>query len=410
MNAPSQQLTSVLELEIAFDQPLRGYALVAMVKDCLGENCAVQTILGKKVIVYTKGAIRVVLLCKCTTYLGNPHPLFKKRIQIPDWWCEYTQEVEKMGYDVRFVGVYHYDGFVVFTDFEKSTYMERRLHNSSAHVYINDLYKGASEGLFQKTDRNGNRISCILARNFAGYLNGTLASQDVLLQRFAEFNNGFPFGEWITAIQAIQEMHNKHWSQWRQAEWAGFFLEYKFSQFAAGANVAPWMQYVALQNKGHKVGSYDFDIFFPQHNFYGDLKASDIGKPSTPANDQETTIRCISQFGKLWYVVYEHETIPDRTQDYEATRFRNNYLKEIDHVADGDFDEMSYHQRMKHSVRFVRMSIIELNRINYREALSDFLQGHQPDGGDRKKKFLIKKSVLENDNMVIFRHTYLQKQ
>ena len=67
---------------------------------------------------------------------------------------------------------------------------------------------------------------------------------------------------------------------------------------------------------------------------------------------------------------------------------------------------MSYHSRMKHSVKFLKMSIIELNRVNFRDALKDFNQGRQPDGNARKPKFSINKTVLENDNFVVFRYTH----
>ena len=69
-------------------------------------------------------------------------------------------------------------------------------------------------------------------------------------------------------------------------------------------------------------------------------------------------------------------------------------------------DEMSYSKRMKNSVKFVKMSIIELNRVNFRKALMDFNQGRQADGSARKPKFNINKKVLENDNFVVFRYTY----
>ena len=69
---------------------------------------------------------------------------------------------------------------------------------------------------------------------------------------------------------------------------------------------------------------------------------------------------------------------------------------------------MSYHERMKNSVKFMKMSIIEINRVNFREVLTDFNQGHQPDGKARKPKFNIIKKVLENDNYVVFRYTFNQ--
>lgn len=57
---------------------------------------------------------------------------------------------------------------------------------------------------------------------------------------------------------------------------------------------------------------------------------------------------------------------------------------------------ISYASRMKHSVKFKRMRIFELNRVNMNEALSAFNQGHQPDGSARKPKFLINKQNIDN--------------
>ena len=104
-------------------------------------------------------------------------------------------------------------------------------------------------------------------------------------------------------------------------------------------------------------------------------------------------------------MIYEHETIKDSEEtSYEATKARNHYIKSVD--PSYKKDEMSYHERMKNAVRFVKMSIIELNRVNYREVLTDFKQGRQPSGQSRKPKFNINKKVLNNDNFVVFRYTY----
>ena len=134
------------------------------------------------------------------------------------------------------------------------------------------------------------------------------------------------------------------------------------------------------------------------------MKASDISKKETPGNDQENLIECIYRFDKFWYVIYEHETLKDSAAGYEATKDRNRYIKSVDPTYNKD--EMSYHERMKNSVKFMKMTIIELNRVNFREVLTDFHQGHQPDGSARKPKFNINKKVLENDNYVVFRYTY----
>lgn len=81
---------------------------------------------------------------------------------------------------------------------------------------------------------------------------------------------------------------------------------------------------------------------------------------------------------------------------------RNQFIRSIDaHYKKGD---MSYAQRMKNSVNFVKMSILEINRVNCRALLKDFNQGHQVDGVARKPKFVINKRNMEN--FVIFRHRY----
>ena len=63
-------------------------------------------------------------------------------------------------------------------------------------------------------------------------------------------------------------------------------------------------------------------------------------------------------------------------------------------------------QKMKHSVKFTKMTIIELNKVNFRDALRTFNQGKQPDGSARAPKFKINKQTLANDNFVVFRYSY----
>ena len=54
----------------------------------------------------------------------------------------------------------------------------------------------------------------------------------------------------------------------------------------------------------------------------------------------------------------------------------------------------------------MRMTIVELNKANFRDALKTFNQGKQPDGSARAPKFNINKKTLENDNYVVFRYSY----
>ena len=54
----------------------------------------------------------------------------------------------------------------------------------------------------------------------------------------------------------------------------------------------------------------------------------------------------------------------------------------------------------------MKMTILELNNVTFRDVLSDFNQGKQPDGKSRQKKFIIKKRDM--DKYVVYRYNYLQ--
>jgi hypothetical protein len=391
---------------------LSGKKLQECLVNVLGKDkCRIIKLSRKWILEFVDGGKEYHLLVRTCTYLGNPHQIFKKRVQLPLWFNEYTNIINKQNpnIDVRYIGVYHYGDEhhgdnVIFIDFKKDSYLAKKGHNSSAHVYTNDLFQAMTYGVFTKEDCFGNSITTIRRDKFRDYIMGNVSYSNSLFDLFREFNCGFTFGQWIKALDAIKEMHKNEWRQWKQTEWAGWFLEYKFNKFTVENNITNQMRYVGCSLK--REGDLDFDIRFEEEDFYGDLKASDIKQTETPGNDQKNLMECIYQFDKFWYVIYEHETLKDKYANCEATKARYHYIKSVD--PSYDRDEMSYHERMKNSVKFIKMSIIELNRVNFREALTDFNQGRQPDGKARKPKFNINKEVLKNDNLVVFRYTYNQ--
>lgn len=403
-NNDNEQLDFLGNVVIAPDQPLRGNALFEAVINRLGsDDCRIERKYGKKVLIYTHNGKETVLLVKAITYLGNPHPLFKKRIQLPDWYQDFCAAAERdnCNFEIKFLGVYHYDDNTVFVDFKKDSYLKHGLHQSSAHVYINDLFQAQTYGIFEKEDQYGNFIVCLRCNKLKDYLDGQRQSDTAnLFDLFRQFNCGFTFGQWLNALEVIQEMYHDGWRQWKQAEWAGWFLEYRFNKFTIENEVTDRMRYISQKREGE----LDFDIRFEEADFYGDLKASDIKHSDAPGNDQESLIECIYRYNRFWYVIYEHETVKDSEREYRATIARNQFIRSVD--PSYEKDDMSYSQKMKNSVRFMKMTILELNKVNFRDALKAFNQGHQPNGGARKPKFLIDKKTLQNDNYAVFRYTY----
>lgn len=387
----SEQIAPNMSMLLDYDQPLTSVKdILNAFKNALGDDCSIEKYNGTKTVYkYKHNGVTEYFLAGSITYLSKPHPLFKKRYQLKPWHKEFYQEhKDNPNERTHLVGIYHYEGLVVFVEFKLEDYIDRKLNSSAAHVYSNDIYQAVCNGLFEKKDRNNNHISVVISRKFKDYLLGE-AKGNSIFDLFGRFNGEFAFNDWITAQQAIVEMRDGEWYRWRDTEWAGQLLEYKFSHFIDSEHCQNIMIYI-----GHIKDSsmLDFDLYFCQDNYYGDLKASDIGHKDTPGNDQRNVLEAITRGGKLWYIIYEHETIKDINMHNEMAIARMNLIGKT--YEEGK--EISYASRMKHSIKFKRMRILELNRVNMNEALSVFNQGHQPDGSPRNPKFLINKKNIDN--------------
>ena len=179
MNVDSEQITLDKNLVIAQDQPYSDRQL----KDCMikilgAKYCRLITLPPRKTVLeYREGGKTIHFLIKACTYLGNPHPIFKKRVQLPLWFNEYACFIHKHNpnIDVRYIGVYHFGDKnhgenEVFIDFKKDTYLLKKGHNSSAHVYTNDLFQAMTYGVFTKEDQFGNTITTIRRDCLKDYL------------------------------------------------------------------------------------------------------------------------------------------------------------------------------------------------------------------------------------------------
>ncbi|MBQ3516418.1 MAG: hypothetical protein IJA29_04260, partial [Lachnospiraceae bacterium] len=89
---------------------------------------------------------KYAIRCKNITYLGIPHPIYKKRIQIADDLMTFYDAAVKMGAKPLLLGVYTYGEHTVFVDFKMDTYLGKKAHNSSAHVYAEDLWAATVDG------------------------------------------------------------------------------------------------------------------------------------------------------------------------------------------------------------------------------------------------------------------------
>lgn len=324
------------------------------------------------------------LYFKNISYLGNPHPYYKKRIQIGDNFKSFFVDCKAKNITALLVGVYSYKGNIAFVDFDTEQYAEAKAHNSSAHVYTNDLLNGIKRGIFQKTDSFGNVITVYSSSNVDKFLSSKLADDIDFRYSFIK-----PFDQFFTSIEkswygidCYIEMNKAGFSNKNQPEWPGFYLEYRLEKYILDNAIQDKIRY--SQNK--KQSEIDLDLFFPEINCYGDLKAHSNSSQGIQGNDWNTVMNVLD-YTSIYYVVCEHDTIKDKDCNFEVTLFWNKMLDKK--------NLMSYSSKMKNRVTLTGYKVLEINKYNIQH-LSEFHQGHNSNGDKREKKIMIKSNDVNN--------------
>lgn len=333
----------------------------------------------------TKYMIRV----KNITYLGHPHPHFKKRIQIPGDLQDFYQYAKDHDAIPILLGIYTYEKVQVYCDFEIEDYISKKANNSSAHIYSLDISKAVMDGYFTKTDLGGNHITVFPAENIDTYLRYKFAKNTEIYKseivRVVDTFFDTLEKKW-NGIDCYKEMITADYSNKFQPEWPGFYLEYKLSKNIKEHGLENIMRYA--QDK--KKNGIDLDLYFPTLECYGDLKTHADTSSAILGNDQDTIHNLIDNGDKsrsIYYIVLELKVTKDSEFDYEVTHFWNTAQKKK--------NLMSYSKKMKHDVEITGYSILEINRNN-QQYLKEFRQGKNSNGKPRKPKIMIARQDIGN--------------
>lgn len=338
----------------------------------------VMTVNGHELHVYSKAV----------THLGKPHPPQKKRIQIPSDWKDGLSDDR-----ARLVGVYRYGTTESLVLFRRSDYIKNRLNNSSAHVNILDLQLAIENGYHRRTDNKNNLIQVVNAANLSDVksllVDESLPLADSPLNAIEAFAKSLTT-RWYGST-CISEMIQANFRNKYQAEWAGFYGEFRLQQFLE-SSVLSNMQYVQRKSDSE----LDFDIQFP--GFLGDLKCHTVGAKSIICNDLNAVRNAVEKYGKIWFVIVNHKTVMDRDHDYEVSRFWEK-------VRPSGDSESGYRNKMKHSVYPESLSVLEVNASNIGNLLEPFNQGRNSNGKQRSPKFQIKEKFVDMISIARFNLT-----
>lgn len=320
---------------------------------------------------------------KNISYLGNPWPLHKKRIQIAKSFSELYEENSKKGITTLIIGVYSYKENIILVDFQ----IKQRGKNSSAHVYSNDLRHATINGYFKKNDNMGNVIIAFnptKRKIIEAYLEEKLYNENLMdLPFISYFDNFFDdIDKNLNGIRCYKEMSNDNYNNARQSEWAGFYIEYKLEQYLNKFDVSTLIQFLHNKSKGQ----IDLDLYFPQNQCYGDLKTHSNDSKGILGNDLQTIKKLINK-SSIYYIVCNHDTEKDKDYNYEVTIFWNKLCNK-DNLY-------SYGEKMKHSIKITDYQILEINKFNGRY-LGIFNQGINSNQKSRTPKIQIKERDINN--------------
>lgn len=385
-----EQVTIDGDVVVDYDQPLKGSEIYKFLSN---KFKMVSNKKSSPFIIEYKDKI-VALYIKNITYLGHPHPIFKKRIQIPHKFIETLNEYE----NVILLGIYRYNNHYILSNFDYEKYKNNQANNSSAHVNTIDILKAVENEIFEKIDKNENKITCFTENKIIEVFDSVLKLNNLfyeneltVFKKFNEYISKRWYGKYV-----YEEMIREGYNNAYQAEWVGFFLEYKFEKFLE--NNPLFMKYCKfISNK--KTYDIDLDLYFPRKNYYGDLKTH-TRFTNIQGNDKETIDKVISNYKKFWYIVYSHTTILDKNRDHIVTKYWN---KKINENYKKNKSEYSYGSRMKNNIVFKDMNVLEVNNFNLKY-LKIYNQGKNSNGKPRKPKIMIPSKDI--DNFAIYRHKF----
>lgn len=306
---------------------------------------------------------------KNITYLGIPHPVFKKRIQISGDLKNFYKDSLSRGMTPLLLGIYTRDDLTLFCDFNIEDFVAKKSNNSSAHVYTEDLSFAAEDGIFQKTDYRGNHITVFRPDCAEAFLTEKFGLEAESQEASADEDSAFNILDYFTGLPSPAPGAAPAFLGTMPDEIVDIFRDF----------------FLGLPSRWDGI---DLDLYFPTLMDYGDLKAHSDYSKGIQGNDWNTIFGILGQTDyehHIYYIICEHATYKDSEYGYETTQFWNR--------AQGKSNLMSYQKRMKHHVVLTKMHILDINNSN-KHFLSMFRQGVNSNGKLREPKIMIDHEII----------------
>lgn len=361
----------------------------------------------------------LLILSKNVTYLGHPHPFFKKRIQIPGTWRQHMSSPKTIILGVYTQSKHKQEGSELIVLYANTDFITKKANNSSAHIYTTDLKKADSEGYFSKVDKKNNFVQVFTRNKFDKFLKNlandtnkitTLNDQkewyqnysDKFYQKNIKTNPKKVCMDYAKTIlnenwngkKAYNEMVKANYRNMLQAEWPGFYNQFLFENFIKREGCE------GVVSAGDDDSELDLDLTFLKTSkkvFLGDLKTHTKGSGAIITNDQGVIDTAVKKYGKVWFFVVEHDTEKDIDHGL-VVRDHWNKLKRETGIGN---PTANYATRMKNNVTIKNVLILEVTLHNH-HYLSDFQTGMlNSNGTPRAPKYKI--NIRDIEHFVYYR-------
>lgn len=349
----------------------------------------------KQFILYGKIAL---LVCN-VTYLGNPHPLSKKRIQLKKYYLDYLNENELKGLKTLYLGIYSFKKTRLFVIFEPSTYATKKSHNSSAHIHTINLQYAQLAGKFEKIDAFSNKIMVFNSYEFIRFIKAlggefVYNNEENFFELISNYLSVFKDKikkEWL-GIDCYKEMMLAKDNNFRQSEWQGRYFEFLFKKFLLEHPTSEIFWHSEKKNNG-----IDLDLKFDRNRVYGDLKADQIEHDILGNSFECLDKVLVENHGTVYYICCLYRSEKDSDHNYQVTRYRNNFIRDPKRKYDNDKElKNNYGKKMKYSVFPKILCVLKIDETMYSILKKKpFQQGRNSNGKERKAKLKIDKNIID---------------
>ena len=347
------------------------------------------------------------------TYLGNPHPKYKKRMQLSESADKSYLKKDNTPVNITLLlGLYMYDeNNPIIVAWDSSANKEAGKSKSS-HVYIKDIQDAMINGASQRIDKHKNNVYCFKCehlKNFLNYnfmnINHTVSFINYL-KDFGIDVDEFSFtSEMIKYIKddlakkdfvwdgkkSIKEMRDNSYSKWRETEWQGFYFEYLMQKSLMDKHED--MQQV-LEIPGPRYGNTVFDSFY---NIPWDFKVHSDRSGSVITNDLEAIEKAIDDYGRVGFIIISGT--PTYETETEFSDWRNELKGGLSKNQIDNISKNKKHRKLKTEFKPEKITVITIDNETIKKHLivSGF---HQPDGKVRREKLSINMNKLSSEEII----------